>query len=603
MKKLLAGNEAIARGAYEAGVKVATAYPGTPSTEIMENIKNFPEIYTEWSPNEKVAIDVAMGASYGGVRAMASMKYAGLFVASDTFFHLSYLGIKGGLLIITCDDPGCFSSGGETDTRPLARSAHLPIIEPSDSQEAKDFVGIALQISEEYDTAVFFRSTTRVSHCKSIVQFSERKEIESSGFTDYGKFQSIGVGEFSTVSRHGKTYKRLEKLALYADKTDLNRIEWADKEVGIISSGMAYHHAREVMPSASFLKLGFTYPLPRKMIEEFASKVNRLFVVEELEPFLEEQIRSWNIPIIGKEIIPSVSELTPEILAEAFSKVIPSKTSSQTKGNVKVGAEPEGVLPRPPFFCAGCSHRAVMYTLKKLNTINAGDVGCYGMGLHPPWSVLHPISVMGASIGTALGIEHAHQTLNDESKKKPIIAVIGDSTFIHAGIPELINAVYNKSAITVIILDNSTTGMTGGQDHPGTGYTVKKEKTKALNLEKLVKAIGVERVSIVDPYDLKALKDTLVEETAAEQLSVVIARRACVQLKIEKPAPHKIDPDKCIGCGRCIKLNCPAIVIYPGTAVIKGIEKEVNKCEIDPLNCWGCSLCAQVCPSEAIERI
>ena len=603
MKKLLSGNEAIARGAYEAGVKVATAYPGTPSTEIMENVSKYPEIYAEWSPNEKVAIDVAMGASFGGVRAMVSMKYAGLNVASDTFFHLSYMGIKGGLLIVTCDDPGAFSSGGEEDTRYLARSAHLPMVEPADSQEAKDFVGSALHISEDYDTAVFLRSTTRVSHCKSVVQFSERKEKETSGFTDYEKFRIIGVGEFSTVSRHKKTFKRLEELALYAEKTELNRIEWGDKKVGIIASGMAYQHAREVMPSASFLKLGFTYPLPRKLIEEFASKVNTLFVVEELEPFLEEQIKSWNIPVIGKEITPRVSELTPEILEEAFSKVVTKKGSSPPKGKVRVSTEPEGVLPRPPFFCAGCPHRGVMYSLSKLDTINTGDVGCYGLGVHPPWSVLHPSAVMGASIGMALGIENAHRSLQDESKKKPITAVIGDSTFYHAGIPELINAVYNKSAITIIILDNSTTAMTGFQDHPGTGYTVKKEKTRAIDLEKLVETLGVERVRTVDSYDLKSLKDTLQEETSTEQLSVVIARRSCVHLKKERPRPHKVDPGKCIGCGLCIKLNCPAISTYPGTAEIKGKEKEVIKTEIDPITCFGCSLCAQVCPTEAIQRI
>ncbi|MFH1351489.1 MAG: thiamine pyrophosphate-dependent enzyme [Pseudomonadota bacterium] len=603
MHKLLSGNEAIARGAYEAGVKVATAYPGTPSTEIMENVKNYPEIYAEWSPNEKVAIDVAMGASFGGVRAMASMKYAGLFVAGDTFFHLSYLGVKGGLLIVGCDDPGAFSSGGETDTRYLARSAHLPMLEPSDSQEAKDFVGLALQISEDFDTAVYLRSTTRISHCKSVVQFSERKEIESTGFTDYEKFRCIGVGEFSTVGRHGKTFKRLEELALFSEKTALNRIERGDKTVGVIVSGMAYQHAKEVVPSASFLKLGFTYPLPRRLIEEFASEVKTLLVVEELEPFIEEQIRSWGIPVIGKEITPRISELTPGILAEAFSKLKTAKVSSLVSKKVKVVAEPEGVLPRPPFFCAGCPHRGTMYALSKLNTINTGDVGCYGLGLHPPWNILHPEVTMGSSIGIALGIEKAHQTLKDESKKKAITAVIGDSTFYHAGIPELINAVYNKSAITVIILDNATTGMTGCQDHPGTGYTAKKEKTKALDLEELVKVLGVERVRTVDAYDLKSLNAALKEETAIEQLSVVIAKRPCIQLKRESPRPHKIDPDKCTGCGICVKLNCPAISVYPGTAVIKGKEKAVNKGRIDPINCWGCTYCVQVCPKGAVEII
>ena len=325
--------------------------------------------------------------------------------------------------------------------------------------------------------------------------------------------------------------------------------------------------------------------------------------MEDLEPFLEEQIRSWNIPVIGKEITPRIGEIMPGPLSEAFSEVLTGKGLSLLKSKVKTGAEPEGVLPRPPFFCAGCGHRGVMYTLSKLDTINTGDVGCYGLGVHPPWSVLHPIVVMGASIGMALGIENAHQTLEDESKKKPITAVIGDSTFYHAGIPELVNAVYNKSAITVIILDNSTTGMTGGQDHPGTGYTAKKEETKALDLEKVVKSLGVERVRVVDAYDLKAMQATLKEETATDQLSVVIAKRPCIQLKVEKPKPHRINPDKCTGCGLCVKLNCPAISVYPGIAVIKGKGKEVKKSEIDPINCWGCSLCAQVCPSEAIERI
>lgn len=601
MKAFLTGNEAIARGAYEAGVRVCTAYPGTPSTEIMENLKKYDDIYVEWSTNEKVAVDVAAGASMVGVRAMSSMKHQGINVAADTFHQLPYLGVVGGLVFVSCDDVGCHSSNNEQDNRQYAKFAQIPMLEPSDSQEAKDFTKIAFQISEEMDTPVLLRMTTRVDHSSGIVEFSDERLIkECPGFNkDVVKFAMVGV---ISLNKHHQDIKRRVAWVQYSDKSPMNKIEWGDTDIGIITSGISYQYVKEVLPDASILKLGMTFPLPKGKIREFASKVNNIYVVEEGEPFLEEQVSAMGIAVTGKDIFPRAGEFSPDIVAKGLSKAIPKESHAEFWKKLQGPDESiveleQKAIPRPPVLCPGCPHRATLSLLKKLPVIVMGDIGCYGLGVFPPLKALHGAVVMGSSIGTAIGISKG---LSDD-KKEPVIAVIGDSTFLHSGMTPLSDAVFNKADITVIIVDNRTTALTGFQPHPASGFTIRGEKTTALALETLCEALGVERVRIVDPVEQKSFRQAIEEEIDFSGVSVIIARRPCA-LITPKEEPYYVVEEKCIGCGKCLEVFCPAISSYDSTITVKGKAKEVKKALIDETICTGCALCFNLCKPKAIER-
>ncbi|WP_058486139.1 indolepyruvate ferredoxin oxidoreductase subunit alpha [Defluviitalea phaphyphila] len=571
MKKLMLGNEAVARGAYEAGVKVATAYPGTPSTEITEFVAKYDEIYAEWSPNEKVAMEVAIGASIGGARAMVTMKHVGLNVAADPLFTVSYTGVNGGLVILVADDPGMHSSQNEQDSRYYARSAHIPMLEPADSQEAKDFVKFGFKLSEEYDTPVLVRMTTRISHSQSIVEIKERENIELKPYKkDIAKYVMMpGMA----IKRHIVVEDRMNKLAENANSLEINRIEWGDKKIGIITSGIAYQYVKEALPEASVLKLGMVHPLPKKMIKKFAKEVETLYIVEELEPVIEEQVKSMGIKAIGKEIFSVQGELSVRKVLSAISKEEKKVINKE-------------ILPnRPPVLCPGCPHRGIYYVMNKLKLHATGDIGCYTLGALPPLDGIDTCVCMGASVGMAHGIEKARG--RDFSKNW--VGVIGDSTFIHSGITGLIDIIYNKGISTIIILDNSTTGMTGHQDHPATGKTIKGEPAPILNLVELSKAVGVKNVRVVDPFDLKEVEVVLKEETSKDEASVIIASRPCALLSKKKDPVYKIT-DSCVMCGLCLKLGCPAI------------EKQTNKVVINDALCNGCGLCTKVCKSNAIVR-
>ncbi|MDS1029341.1 indolepyruvate ferredoxin oxidoreductase subunit alpha [Bacillota bacterium LX-D] len=578
MKKLLTGNEAIARGAFEAGVRVAAAYPGTPSTEILENIASYPEIYAEWSPNEKVALEVGAGASIAGARTLVAMKHVGVNVAADPLLTFAYTGVNGGLVLVSADDPGMHSSQNEQDNRFYAKFAQIPLLEPSDSQEAKDMLIQAYEISEKFDTPVLFRTTTRVAHSQSLVSLEERKDLP---LKDYEK----NPQKYVMLPAHGRlrhpiVEERRVKLSEFSESSSLNRIEQGDQKIGIITSGIVYQYVKEVLPNASILKLGITYPLPQKLITTFVQSVEKCYVIEELEPFLEEQIKAWGLKVIGKELFPGIGEFNVELLAEKFNQV---------QGQNQVAASAAASIPvRPPVLCAGCPHRGVYYAINKLGLKVAGDIGCYTLGAAPPLSAMDTCICMGASISSALGMEKAR----GKEFARGLVAVIGDSTFIHSGITGLADVVYNCGTSTILILDNSTTAMTGHQEHPGTGLTIKKEKTKQVNLEALVRALGVERVQIVDPYNLKAVEQALKDETAAEEPSVIIFKRPCVLLKGQGPQGlMEVDATKCKACGRCRKLGCPALVF-------KGEQPAVNSAL-----CNGCGQCKQVCNMGAIQEV
>lgn len=569
------GNEAIARGAYEAGVKVSAAYPGTPSTEISENIALYDEIYAEWSPNEKVATEVAIGASISGVRAMASMKHVGVNVASDPLYTISYGGVNGGLVLVAADDPGLYSSQNEQDTRCVARAAIVPVLEPSDSQEAKDFVKFAYDLSEKYDTPVIVRTTTRLAHSQGTVTLEERVVPEDKTYErNPGKFVMMPG---NAIGRHVYVEQRMKALAEDGSNFAINRAEYNDTSIGFITSGIPYQYVKEACPNASVLKLGMVHPLPKKLIEEFASKVDKLYIFEELEPVIEEQVKSWGIQVIGKEIFTVQGEYSANMLRE---KVLGEKVSDKEAATVPA---------RPPILCPGCPHRSVYSVLNKLGIHAAGDIGCYTLGAVPPLNVIDTTICMGASISTLHGMEKA----KGKEYIKNWVAVIGDSTFMHTGINSLMNMVYNQATGTVMILDNSTTGMTGHQDHAATGKTLKGEIVPAINIYQLCKAMGIEHVVEVNAFDTKELERIVKEEVARDAVSVIITKSPCVLLK-GNVFPYKCKPvqDACKKCGMCLKPGCPALT--------KNADGTIS---IDDTMCNGCGLCEQLCKFGAIERV
>ncbi|MGQ9630827.1 MAG: indolepyruvate ferredoxin oxidoreductase subunit alpha [bacterium] len=591
MREFLSGNEAIARGAYDAGVTVASAYPGTPSTEILENFSEYEGVYSEWSTNEKVALEMGIGASLVGARVLVAMKHVGLNVASDPLMTASYTGVKGGLVVVSADDPGMHSSQNEQDNRHYARMAKIPMLEPSDSQEAYDFVRLALDLSEEYDTPVLLRITTRIAHSKGIVHLRERVNLERRFAFERNPAKYVMIPAFAR-KRHSFVEERQERLRKLSETTPLNFIEMNDPSVGIISSGAAYQYAREVLPSASFLKLGMTNPLPDGLIRDFAGRVEKIYVVEELDPFIEDRVRALGVPATGKKRFSILGELSPEAVRAGLLGI-----EAPNPGD----APADGIPARPPVLCPGCPHRGVFYTLHRLKALVLGDIGCYTLGVLPPLSAMDTCICMGASIGAAHGAEKALKVGGDGSsrEKKKIVAVIGDSTFAHSGIAGLVNMVYNKSCGTVIILDNGTTAMTGCQENPSTERTLQGEATTPLDFVGLAKALGVRRVRVVDPYDLELLKEVISREIEAQELSVIVASRPCMLIDRSEKVSLKVDPEACTGCMACLRVACPAIRKVDRSRIP---ESSKDKVEIDPLLCTGCEVCAQVCKFDAIGR-
>lgn len=574
-KKLMLGNEAVARGMYENSVRVSSAYPGTPSTEISEYAAKYDEIYAEWAPNEKVALEVAIGASVGGARSFCAMKHVGLNVAADPLFTVSYTGVNAGLVIAVADDPSMHSSQNEQDSRNYAKAAKIPMVEPSDSRECKEFIKYAYELSEKYDTPMLFRLSTRVAHSQSIVELEERDEVEVKDYEpDIAKYVMMPG---YAIKKHPIVEKRIADMTEYAETTPLNRIEYGDKKIGVITSGMCYNYVKEAFgDGVSVLKLGMTYPLPVKMIKEFAANVDKLYVVEELDPFIEEHCRNIGVEVIGKELFPICYEFSTRMIKELITG----------KPGAEFSEPDEDVPARPPVLCPGCPHRGIFYVLNKMKLNVCGDIGCYTLGAVAPLNAIHTVVCMGASVGMSFGMSLAR----GKEFAKNTVAVLGDSTFIHSGITGLIEIVYNKGINTVLILDNSITGMTGHQDNPTTGKTLKGEATKQVDLELLGKAVGIDRVKIVDPFDLKQCETVLKEELSADEPSLVIVQRPCALLKnVKFPGPIQIDADKCKKCRMCMKLGCGAIVDR-GTHL-----------EIDKTLCVGCGLCKNVCNFGAID--
>lgn len=574
-KKLMLGNEAVARGAWEAGARVATAYPGTPSTEITENIALYNEVYSEWSPNEKVALEVAIGASMGGARSLCCMKHVGVNVAADPLFTAAYTGVNGGLVVVVADDPGMHSSQNEQDSRYYARSAHIPMLEPADSAECLEFTRRAFELSEAYDTPVFVRVVTRIAHSRSMVAPGPRQEQPLKPYEKDPKKWVMMPG--SARGRHLVVEARENRLLDDIGTLGLNHAEYNDLKLGVVCSGSAYDYVKEALPTASVLKLGMVYPLDGGLIKEFASKVEQLVVIEELEPFFEDAIRAMGIEVAaGKDRTGLQGELFASKVAHLFG------------GGADPGPMETGGIPmRPPVLCPGCPHRALFSSLARLKLHVAADIGCYTLGALPPLSAVDSVVCMGASIGMALGLEKAR---GREFGQKTV-AVIGDSTFIHSGITGLIDVVYNQGNSTVIIADNSTTGMTGHQPNPTTGFNIKGQAAPQLNIEKLCEAIGVPSVRVVDPYNRAEFEAMLKEEVEREGASVIIARRPCILLTKQQPVPDTIDKSLCIECGICMQIGCPAIM-----------RGEDNKIVIDQTLCKGCDLCAASCPKNAIVK-
>jgi len=596
MKVLMSGNEAIARGAYECGVTFAAAYPGTPSTEITEEFARYEGIYAEWSPNEKVALEVAIGAALAGANAMAVMKHVGVNVAADPLFTVSYTGTNGGLVVISADDPSLHSSQNEQDNRNYARFAKIPMIEPSDSAEAKEFIKLAFGISREFDTPVFLRSTTRLSHSKSVVELEEVTRPEEVLEIRHQPQKYVMVPANARV-RRVVVEERMKKLAAYAETFPENRIEMGDPSMGIIAAGMAYSYAREAFPGHSFLKLGMIHPLPVGMIRKFAEKVDKLYVVEELDPFIEDQVRALGIPVTGKAVFPYTHEFDPGVVEESITG---------EKRDLKP-LPPVKIPPRPPNLCPGCPHRGLFYALGKTKTFVAGDIGCYTLSFMKPLEGLHSCICMGASIGMAHGMSKA---LGEAGKGK-VVGVIGDSTFIHSGITPLLNTAYNRSDVVIVICDNRTTAMTGMQNHPATGYTLQGARTRELDLPALGRALGIENVRVINPLDLKETRAVMKEELEREGPSLVVAQSPCALLLSKKGGEEKafqVDMDVCTGCKVCLGLGCPAISWRKFDGELeKKITKKTKKQEgisvIDQDLCNGCTLCSQVCKIGAIKEV
>lgn len=589
MKVLMTGNEAIARGAYEAGVHFAAAYPGTPSTEILENIAPHKEIIAEWAPNEKVAVESAVGACYAGARSITAMKHVGLNVAADPFFTIGYTGVNGGMVLVSADDPGLHSSQNEQDNRYYAKMAKVAMLEPSDSQECKDMVIKAMEISEKYDVLVMVRMTTRVCHSKSIVELGERVEVPIKPYVK--NVPKYNVSPANAKALHIVVEKKLKELEKFSNETELNYIEWNDKKVGVVSAGVAYQYAKEVFgEDASYLKLGFTNPLPIEKIRQFAGQVETLYVVEELEPFMEEQIKAAGIKCIGKERIPNTWELNPDIVKKSIFG-IENQTIDYDR-NLAVG--------RPPTLCAGCPHRAFFYQLsKKKNTMITGDIGCYTLGGAPPLNAMDTCVCMGASVSMAHGAKKVFEKNNDD---KRVVATIGDSTFFHSGMTSLLDVVYNKGNTITCILDNRITAMTGHQDNPGTGYTLQGEIADLVEIEPVVRALGIKHVRTINPMNQAEMKDALNWAYGLNEPSVIISRYPCALKKYSKEDLEEfgpisgyctVDEDTCIGCKICVSTGCPAIVF----------KKDIKKSSINKVQCVGCELCLQVCPTEAISKV
>ena len=574
-KKLLIGNAAVAQGAWEAGVHLVSSYPGTPSTEITESMVQYPEVYVEWAPNEKVAAEVAIGAAIGGGRAMTCCKHVGLNVMADPVFTASYIGVNGGLVIAVADDPGMHSSQNEQDSRHYAKAAKLTMLEPSDSAECKEFTKQAFEISEQFDTPVLLRLSTRVSHSQSLVEVEDRQSV---ALKPYEKNIAKNVMmPANAIRRHVTVEERQQKLVEFAETTPLNTVEDNGSNIGIITAGIAYMYAKEALGNrVNYLKLGMVYPLPQQKIRDFVKGLDKVYVVEELDPFIEEHCKVMGIDVIGKEVFTLLGEYTPDMIKKAVFN----------EDAAPFHPVEEPIPVRPPVMCAGCPHRGTFYVLKKLGLTVSGDIGCYTLGAVAPLQSVDTTICMGASVSAALGMAK----VRGQEFNKKLVSVIGDSTFIHSGITGLIDIVYNKGANTVIILDNSITGMTGHQDNPTTGKTIRGEATKQVDLEKLCYAIGVEHVVIADPFDVKNFEKVVKEEVERDEPSVIIAQRPCALLKTVKYTGNCIINDKCRNCKMCMKLGCPAISV-----------KE-NKVVIDKNQCNGCGLCVNVCPFGAIEK-
>ncbi len=588
MKKLLTGNEAIARGAWEAGVKFATAYPGTPSTEILENVATYDGIVSEWAPNEKVAVEAAAGASIAGIRTLAAMKHVGVNVAADPIFTFAYLGVNGGSVIVTADEPGMHSSQNEQDNRNYARHAKMPMFEPSDSQEAKDMLKDAYEVSETYDCPVLYRMTTRVCHSKSIVECEDRVEVDDK---EYVKdiMKNCPLPAHARVMQV-KLAKNFEKLAEYTETSKWNYIEDNQKEIGVIASGVAFRYAKEVFgDTASYLKLGFSYPLPKKLIAEFAGKVKKIYVLEENDPILETEIKAMGIDVIGKDVFPTMGELTPERIREAL----------YGKNEVTLAPDPEKIVGRPPAFCAGCPHRGIFYELgRRKNIMIFSDIGCYSLGLTPPYNATDAMICMGASISGGHGVAKAMDIKNNDMK---VVSVIGDSTFFHSGMTSLMDVTYNKSNVLTVILDNRITGMTGHQENPGSGFDLKGEPAPIMDIETIVRALGVKNVRTVDPNNLEETDAALDWGLSNDEASVIITRWPCALKRFSQADREefpeafkrhcKVDTDLCIGCKKCLKSGCPALAFNSTVPKKSGILEE---------SCLGCEVCLQICPKHAI---
>ncbi|MDY2790515.1 MAG: indolepyruvate ferredoxin oxidoreductase subunit alpha [Lachnospiraceae bacterium] len=576
MKELMLGNKAFARGLYEAGVEVVSSYPGTPSTEVTEEAAKYDEIYCEWAPNEKVAMEVAFGACLAGKRSFCGMKHVGMNVAADPMFTISYTGVNAGMVICVADDPGMHSSQNEQDSRHYAKAAKIPMLEPADSMEALTFTKKAYEISEKFDTPVIIKMCTRIAHSQSVVEVSERVENMTKPYEKNIAKYVMMPG--NAKRRHPVVEQRTRDLAKWAETCDLNRVEMGDTSLGIITSSTSYQYAKEIFgDNASILKLGMIYPLPDQLILDFAAKVEKLVIIEELDDIIEEHCKALGLTVTGKDVLPTIDEFSQSLVAEKLGM------------EVKKGCEAIDGLPnRPPVMCAGCPHRGMFFTLAKNKCIVLGDIGCYTLGAVAPLNAMEMTACMGASVSSIHGFNKA---LGEESEGKTV-AVIGDSTFMHSGMTGLANIAYNQSNSTVIILDNSITGMTGHQQNPTTGYNIKGDPAGKINLEALCRSMGFNRVVVVDPYDLKECDRVLKEELAAKEPSIIISRRPCALLKYVKAKPAlKVDREACKGCKACMKLGCPALSFKDG------------KAKVDPTLCVGCGVCQQLCAFDALKEV